>query len=282
MVQRTNRSRKARGGSIASDNVMRLVPTSCPKAQPFFDFQPTITPDPATPNPSEVATPSYIASGGGNSTENVQSLSAQSAALNEREQELNRQIESLNALEKQLNSQLSQINGSSSASQQHGGGDVDYSNATTVDPTAATTADTATLACSGSDTLTSPYNYDSFGRVRGNYGGSYASVPSNAFQKVNNWFQGETTLLTPNENSYMNQNAANYFSKGPDIGALGGTIPDLSSAQFDTSHVQDGSSQPVFADRQAIPNKFNIQFSRSGAGGSRRRRNSRRQSARRH
>jgi hypothetical protein len=240
MVHR--RTRKMRGGSIPSDNVMAFAPTACMAPQPFFDAHPTGVPYPvdAQPffdaQPAAIATPSYIAAGGGRRP----SLNERRSALDARAKQLQVRMQHLNEREGVLNHREHEID------HQLGGG-----------------------SCANNTVPSQPYNYDAFSRFRGSIAGSYATVPTNAYQKLNNWFQGETTLMVPSENSAMNQNRPLYFTHAADMQAVGGNVPDLTSATFTAG---DGMSRNIFADRQPDPQKFNMKFSRTGAGGAQRRR----------
>lgn len=89
---------------------------------------------------------------------------------------------------------------------------------------AASSSASTTSAASGGDNLqgpcpnttsTIPHDQDSYYRWRGNEGNSNvfgSSVPSNAFQRASDWFNGKSTILTPSKFDAGVQDQARYFT----------------------------------------------------------------------
>lgn len=267
---------RQRGGSIPSDNVMKLVPKACPTGAPGFDNAPTITPEPAAARaPTTLKSISRIAAGGAKrrrsarAGETAQKLLAKRHALHQRAGALHSRMQALKAKGARLQKRKQEL-----AGKQQLGGSKRRTRTAQVGGDATTPALTA--ACNDSHSFAAPYTYDSFGHWRGNGSGSGGGIPATTTEKLNNWFQGETTLFTPSESSHMNQDKAQMFTGAVDLKAAS-TSNDFTTATYSipgSSSSQPDIKIPLFADRKAPPVRHNIPFAR--AGGARKRRTQRR------
>ena len=107
---------------------------------------------------------------------------------------------------------------------QGGGGEYDMASAPAPTPNNA-------LAACPTNTTSLPYNYDNYYRFRGNNGNSAvfgASIPKNIGQRVQNWFNGQSTLFQPAFTDIMHQNKAQLSCVGTSCDVT--TLPTLANA----------------------------------------------------
>ena len=116
---------------------------------------------------------------------------------------------------------------------QAGGGDAAAASGSSSGSISGSSSGSTTSAASGGDNLqgscpnttsTIPHDHDSYYRWRGNEGNSNvfgSSVPSNAFQRASDWFNGKSTILTPSKFDAGVQDQARYFTSDGN-GALTG------------------------------------------------------------
>ena len=126
---------------------------------------------------------------------------------------------------------------------------------------ASSSASTTTSAASGGDNLqgscpnttsTIPHDHDSYYRWRGNEGNSNvfgSSVPSNAFQRASDWFNGKSTILTPSKFDAGVQDQARYFTSDGN-GALTG-MPSMKNATVEVPTGVEGPNTQMAATFEA-------------------------------
>ena len=127
---------------------------------------------------------------------------------------------------------------------QAGGGDASSSassSTSTAGVSKTTGGDNLQGACPNT-TSTIPHDQDSYYRWRGNEGNSNVfgtSVPANAFQRASDWFNGKSTLLTPNRFDAGVQDQARYFTNEGN-----GAITGMPSMTNKTVEVPTGVEGP--------------------------------------
>ena len=168
------------------------------------------------------------------------------------------------------------------------------------DAAAVSTSNTASSASAGSGgnnlqgpcpntTSTIPHDHDSYYRWRGNEGNSNvfgSSVPSNAFQRASDWFNGKSTILTPSKFDAGVQNQARYFTNEGN-GALTGMPKMMNNTVEVPTGVEGPNTQMAATFEAPYANTSSSQkvlpLFRAGARKARRRpRRHARKSARRH
>ena len=140
---------------------------------------------------------------------------------------------------------------------QAGGGDA----AKAAPSSTASSSASTTSAASGGDNLqgpcpntttTIPHDHDSYYRWRGNEGNSNvfgSSVPSNAFQRASDWFNGKSTILTPSKFDAGVQDQARYFTNDGN-GALTG-MPSMKNATVEVPTGVEGPNTQMAATFEA-------------------------------
>lgn len=295
------RTRKQRGGSLASDNVNALVAKSCSRFAYPAKVRAVMTASPAHAH----STPPHQQSGGGNlanttswfyttfvphMTRACLSLSTTDTlkdTLDEMQAMWNAEHPHAKLSKRAAKQMLREFVGANQNTTD-AEADEDHVNVPLQWMNTATPSSTYNMVGGASnclyDTNYTVHQNDVYDRYRGNTGGSPpmgATVPQDSFKGLYNWFHGRSTLFAPSTNNPMHQNQVNYLSQsGPNDPIQVAPLNSTVKAQVPVLHGNTESMGVFPASSSTNYASYTRQTPMARGGGSRRRRGRRGRSVR--